>query len=125
MVKQTDGPPKLHYHRSGWLSANLTRKAERVSVKFIPSKYLSGAQFFSFGLTRPDLLPTKTSKKGSLTGVGHGTWPASVICNGFAVARGRVRSSVLAQLNGEAVGLVADGSRPELLLDLGRTVSTP
>lgn len=117
-VRRSDGPPKLHYHRSGWLSVNLTGKAERVSLKALPTRFLSGAQFFTFVLTRPDLLPTTKARQGSLIGVIHDAWPAAVVCNGFAIARSRVRSSVLAQMNSDPVGLVADGHQPELLLDL-------
>lgn len=58
------GAPKLHYHRSGFVSLDQTGNLPRQSMNAVPLSDLREGQIFSVTIHRPDLYATKVPKLG-------------------------------------------------------------
>lgn len=111
--------PKLHYHRSGWVSVDLTGKTEKRSVRCLPLKRLRGNQCFGYSVTNVHLVPMADPRPGDTFFVAHGNWPEDLAVYGFLFALDQVPAGILDQLPaGRVVGLVQATTRGESIIDL-------
>lgn len=111
-------PPKIHYHRSGSVSANLTGVAERRSFKGLPMRLLNGGQFFTATFESPERMPTYRAKKDDVFVVVHDDWPVAVHVQGFLFNRTRLRPDLVAQLNEDRAVSLVQNDRDEIVVDL-------
>jgi hypothetical protein len=109
--------PKLHYHRSGWVSADVSSQSEKRLIRCLPLERLGGAQFFSYTVTNVELAPIRPVKRGSAFVVAHEGWPASVTIHGFLYRRG-VIPCLEAQLDAERALTIIQHRIAEMVVDL-------
>jgi hypothetical protein len=111
-------PPKIHYHRSGWVTASLTGRPERRSFRASRLDQLHGAHVFSYTVYCPLGIPSRSHKRGDVMGVVT-SWPKQMGVHGFDFARRRIPSSVLSQMpSGSTQGILQMDGRPEIALAL-------
>jgi hypothetical protein len=115
---RTPHPPRIHYHRSGWVTVNLQGHTERRGFRGVPLRSVRGQQWFSFACSNPIGMPTENHKRNDFMGVAHVTWPTTVRVAGYLFARHHLRSYLLDQIpDGAPCALIQD-DRAEYVIDL-------
>lgn len=109
--------PKLHYHRSGWVSADLTGRLPKRSVRCLPLSRLRGAQFFTYSVTNPKKVPISPLKTGDTFVVSHARWPADVTVFGFLYAYDQI-PNLRAQLSDSSAATIVQHRKAWYLIDL-------
>jgi hypothetical protein len=111
-------PPKIHYHRSGWVSANLAGVGKRRSFKGLPMRLLTGAQIFTATFHDPQRMPPYRPKVNDVFVVAHGEWPPAVHVQGFLFDRTRLRPALVSQLSLDRPVSLVQNDRDEIVIDL-------
>ena len=114
----TTSPPKIHYHRSGFVSANVSGQPGRRAFRAASLSSLRGEQALFGLISHPEGMPRARVGRNDVFGVAHGSWPASFLMRLHFYARGELQPYVLNQLNGASMGMVQD-EFAEVVLDLG------
>jgi hypothetical protein len=117
-VVRSEQPPKIHYHRSGWVTASLTGRDERRGFRGLSIDRLRGEQVFFCLVSHPAGLPSRAAKANDLIGVSHTGWPALVRVEGYVYARSHLRPSLLGQIPGDRAVAVVQNFHAELVVDL-------
>jgi len=84
--------PKLHYHRSGFTSVNLSgHQAPRRSIRCLPMTHMRGDQCFGLTVDGVQALLSAEMRRGDICLVIHDdTWPASVRVHGLLYQRNQI-----------------------------------
>lgn len=110
--------PKLHYHRSGFVSVNLTGfEGPRRGMQCPPIAHAQGEQFFGMTSNRPGNMNSARPRPGDSFLVAHNGWPGSIAIFGLLYPHGHVPLLRSEFGSDTARGLVR-GERVEMVVDL-------
>lgn len=115
---ELDRPPKIHYHRSGWVTANLSGFPERRGFRGLPIARLNGAQFFSCTCALPARLAPERARRFDTFAVAHGALPPLAHVQGFLFARRSLRPYLLNQISDDTPISLVQNKHAELAVDL-------
>ena len=109
--------PKMHSHRSGWLSIDLTGRLPRRSIRCLPIPRVRGGQVFTYSVTSPEKTVISPVRVGDAYVVSHGGWPESVSVYGFLYSYDRI-AGLRAQLSSDTAATHVQHRQAELVIDL-------
>jgi hypothetical protein len=119
-IVTVDQSPKVHYHRSGYVSANLSHQSERRSFDGVAIQDLRGEQLFSALFSLPLSMPYDPhwlDRRGDVFTRSYSRTDSTLRVSGFIYELSQVERLIRGmQPEGEAWGIVA-GTRDELIVN--------